>query len=93
MAGGMSRPYRDNSPVFSANYLINAAETPSIPVASEFTSRAALAIWFGAEKVAGLPMDSPIKLFLTAVPAVAALFGLLWGLVLVIRGEKRTLWG
>jgi hypothetical protein len=53
----------------------------------------ALAIWFGAEKVAGLPMDSPIKLFLTAVPAVAALLGLLWGLVLVIRGEKRTLWG
>jgi hypothetical protein len=52
-----------------------------------------LAIWFGAGWIAGLPADNPTKLFLTSVPAVATLLGLLWGLVLVVRGEKRTLWG
>ena len=53
----------------------------------------ALTIWFGAGWISGLPADSPWKLFLASVPSVATLIGLLWMLVLVVVGEKRTPWG
>ncbi len=52
-----------------------------------------VALYFGGKWYAGLPETSPIKAFLKAVRAISALLGLLWGLVLVFRGEKRTLWG
>jgi hypothetical protein len=53
----------------------------------------ALAIWFGAGWYAGLPANDPIRLCLTAIPSVSALFGLIWAIVLVVSGEKRTPWG
>ena len=49
-------------------------------------------LYFGGDWYAGLPETSSTKAFLKAVPAISALLGLLWGLVLVFRGEKRTLW-
>ena len=52
-----------------------------------------LMLYVGAEWYAGLPETSQVKTFLKAVPVISGLLGLLWGLVLVFRGEKRTLWG
>jgi hypothetical protein len=51
------------------------------------------ALYFGGEWFAGLPETDPTKLFFKAVPAVSTLRGLLWGLFMVFRGERRTLWG
>ena len=48
-------------------------------------------LYFGGDWYAGLPETSSTKAFLKAVPAISALLGLLWGLVLVFRGEKRTM--
>jgi len=50
-------------------------------------------LYFGGQYYADLPETSPMKAFLKAIPAVSGLLGLAWGLVLVLRGEKRTLWG
>jgi hypothetical protein len=52
-----------------------------------------LALYFGGEWFAGLPETDPRKALLKAIPAISGLLGLVWGLVLVFRGEKRTLWG
>ena len=50
-------------------------------------------LYFGGQYYTDLPETSPMKAFLKAIPAVSGLLGLAWGLVLVLRGEKRTLWG
>jgi hypothetical protein len=51
-----------------------------------------IALYFGASWFAALPEGDPKKKFLDAVPAVSVLFGLLWGLLQVIRGNKSTIW-
>jgi hypothetical protein len=50
------------------------------------------AIWFGAGWFAGLSDKDPTRLFLTVILTVSGLLGLLWAIVLVVRGEKRILW-
>jgi len=52
-----------------------------------------VALYIGGEWYKDLAETSPTKAFLQAVTAISGLLGLLWGLVLVFRGEKRTLWG
>lgn len=43
----------------------------------------ARAIWF-----AGQSEKDPTRLFVTAIPTVSGLLGLLWAMVLLVRGEK-----